>query len=91
MTPEEAKIRAERARQLLNDELLKSSLAAGTEAAIAACSLVKDEKEAWRACMTLKACLDVTRALAGHIESAKVIEFNSKRTFVDKVLDRFTA
>lgn len=85
MSPEEAKQRAERAHQLLADSLLKESLAAITEAAIAACAQAKDEKESWRACMTLKACMDVTRSLASHMETAKVVEFNFKPTLRERV------
>lgn len=85
MSPEEAKYRAERARQLLGDEILKGSIASVTEAAIAACSRVKDEKEAWRACMTLKACMDVTKAIASHVETAKVVEFNFKPTLRERI------
>ena len=84
MNQEEASIRAERAKQLLGDSLLKESLASITEAAIAACSQAKDEKEAWRACMTLKACMDVTRSLASHVETAKVVEFNLKPTLRER-------
>ena len=76
MNPEEANARAERAKQLLNDPVLKASLAANVDAALAACTQVRDEKEAWRACMTLKAAMDVTRAIASHIETAKVVEHN---------------
>lgn len=85
MNPEEAKSRAERAKQLLADELLRGSLAALTEAAISACAQARDEKDAWRACMTLKACMDVARGLASHIETAKVIEFNQKPTLRERL------
>ena len=85
MNPEDAKARAERAKQLLGDELLKGSLAALTEAAIAACAQARVEKDAWRACMTLKACMDVARGLASHIETAKVIEFNQKPTLRERL------
>lgn len=85
MTPEEAKLRAERAKQLLGDDLLKGSLAALTEAAIAACSQAKDEKDAWRACMTLKACMDFARGLVSHMETAKVVEFNQRPSLRERL------
>jgi hypothetical protein len=85
MTPEEAKTRAERAKQLLGDELLRGSLAALTEAAIAGCAQAKDEKESWRACATLKACMDIARGLASHLETAKVVEFNQKLTLRERL------
>jgi hypothetical protein len=88
MTPEEASSRAERAKQLLADPLLKDSLAANVNAAIAACSNAKDEKEAWRAGTALRAVMDATQSIASHIETAKVTAFNSQRTFVDKVFRR---
>lgn len=85
MNQEEAKVRAERAKQLLGDELLMGSLASLTEAAIAACAQAKDEKESWRACMTLKACMDVARGLASHMETAKVVEFNQRPTLRERL------
>lgn len=85
MNAEEAKQRADHAHRLLGDTLLKSSLAALTEAAISACTQARDEKEAWRACMTLKSCMDVTRALASHMETAKVVEFNQRPTLRERI------
>ena len=84
MSPEEAKQRAEHAKHILADALFKESLASITESAIAACSQAKDEKDAWRACMALKACMDVARGLASHMETAKVVEFNSKPTLRER-------
>lgn len=85
LNPEEAKQRAERARQLLEDPLLKDSLAANVNAAIAACSQVRDEKEAWRACMNLKAVMDATRSIATHVETGKIIEHNFKPTLRERI------
>lgn len=85
MNAEEAKVRAEHAKRLLEDSLLKSSLSSVTEAAIAACAQARDEKESWRACATLKACMDVTRSLASHMETAKVVEFNLKPTLRERI------
>ena len=85
MNPEDAERNAFHARQLLEDELLKKSLAANIDAAIAACTLVKDEKEAWRACMTLKAAMDVTRSIASHIETGKIAQFNLKPTLRERI------
>jgi hypothetical protein len=85
MTPEEARTRADHAKRLLEDQLLKASLASVTEAAISACAQSKDEKEAWRACSALKACMDITRALAAHMETAKVVEFNVRPTLRERI------
>ena len=76
MSPEEAELRAGRAKELLSDPLLKASFEANMTAAIAACANAKDEKEAWRACMTLKAVMDATQSIAAHVETAKVVKFN---------------
>ena len=84
MTPEEAQARAERAKQLLADPLLKDSFAANVNAAIALCASAKDEKEAWRACMTLKAVMDATRSIASHVDTAKVVDFNRKPTLRER-------
>jgi hypothetical protein len=81
MTPEDASMRSERARQLLEDSLLKESLAANVNAAIALCASAKDEKEAWRACMVLKAVMDATKSIATHIETDKIMNFNQKKRF----------
>lgn len=85
MTPEEARERADRAKTLLTDPLLKDSLTANVNAAIAACASVKDEKEAWRACMTLKAAMECTKALATHLETAKIIEYNFKPSLRERI------
>jgi hypothetical protein len=85
MNTEEAKARSERAKQLLSDELLKGSLASLTEAAISACAQAKDEKDAWRSCAALKACMDFARGLASHMETAKVVEFNQRPTIRERL------
>ena len=79
MTPEDGQARAERARQLLDDPLLKESFAANVNAAIAACAQAKDEQDAWRACMRLKAVMDATQSIATHVETGKVLEFNKRK------------
>ena len=84
MDQEEAQIRAERAKQLLNDDLLKASFAANIEYLIQSCVMAKDEKEAFRACMALKATFDAQKSIATHIETAEIAKFNfrdvSKKT-----------
>ena len=85
MNLEDAQARAERARQLLDDELLKESFAANVNAAIAYCASAKDEQEAWRACMRLKAVMEATQSIAAHVETGKVVEFNQRKTFRDRL------
>jgi uncharacterized alpha-E superfamily protein len=85
MTPEDAERKAGHAKQLLEDPLLKDSLAANVNAAIAACSQVRDEKEAWRACMNLKAVMDATRSIASHIETGKIIAHNFRPTLKERM------
>lgn len=87
MDKELAQQRAERARQLLDDPLLKASFEANINQGIAMCATAKDEKEAWRACMTLKAVMDATKSIATHIETGKIAEFNSRKPIMQRAKD----
>jgi hypothetical protein len=88
MSPDEANVRAERAKQLLNDEVLMEAFNATHEALISALNIAKTPEEAFKATVALQAYNLIKNCIQSHIETAKVIEFNTKRSFVDKVLGR---
>lgn len=88
MNAEEAKFRAERAQQLLNDEMLKESFRATEEALVNAVAIAKTPEEAFKAAVAYQVFRLIKDSISSHIETAKVIEFNSKKTFVDRVLGR---
>lgn len=88
MTPEEAKSRAERAQQLLDDEMLKEAFSATNEALVGALNVAKTPDEAFKATIALQTFNLIKGCIESHIQTAKVIEFNSKRTFVDRILGR---
>lgn len=88
MTPEEAKLRAEKARQLLNDPELKAAFDDTRDALISALNIAKSQDEAYKAAIALQTFELIKGCIESHIQTAKVIEFNSKKTFVDRVLGR---
>lgn len=88
MTPEEAKLRAEKARQLLGDEMLKEAFDATHAALLDAVALAKTPEESFKAAVAIQVHRLIRDCITSHIETAKVIEFNNKRTFVDRVLGR---
>ncbi len=82
MNPEEAKIRAERAKQLLEDPLLKETFDSVEQALIAAAKSVKSDAEAMKACIAMQVFDILKNHITAHIETAKVVEFNfTKRKF----------
>lgn len=79
MTPEEAQIRAERAKQLLEDPLLKETFNSVEAALIAAAKSSKSESDAMKACIAMQVFDILKNHIASHIETAKVVEFNFTR------------
>jgi glycerol-3-phosphate acyltransferase PlsY len=88
MNPEEAQIRAEQAKQLLRDPMLIESFNATQEALVGAVKVARTQDESYKAAVALQVFDLIKGCITSHIETAKVIEFNSKRTFVDKILGR---
>jgi hypothetical protein len=67
---------------------LRSAFDATHEALISSLNIAKTPEEAFKATVALQAFNLIKGCIESHIETAKVIEFNSKRTFVDKILGR---
>lgn len=78
LTPEEANIRAERARQLLEDPLLKESFDLAERALIQAIRSAKTDTEAFKATIAFQVFEVIRDSIRTHIETAKVMEYNFK-------------
>ena len=76
MTPDEAKIRAERAKQLLDDPLLKESFDLAQTALIQAIRVAKTDQEAFKATIAFQVFELVRDSIRTHIETGKIIEYN---------------
>jgi hypothetical protein len=85
MNPEEAKARAERAKQLLSDTLLKESFDLAHEAIIQAVRVAKTEQEAFKAAIALQTYHLIKDSISTHIETGKIIEYNFKPTLRERV------
>ncbi len=76
LTLEEAKDRAERARRILEDPMVKETLSAAHEALINSVGLAKNEGEAYKAAIALQVFNLIVDSLKAHLETAKIIEYN---------------
>lgn len=85
MNPEEAKARAERAKQLLNDPMLKESFDLAEKALIQALRVAKSEQEAFKATIAFQVFEVIRDSIKTHIETAKVIEYNFKPTLRERI------
>jgi hypothetical protein len=85
MTPEEAKSRAERARQLLEDPMLKEVFNDAEKALNQAVRAAKTEQEAFKAAIACQVFELLRNQIQSHIETAKVIEFNFKPTLRERI------
>ena len=85
MTPDEAKARAERARQLLEDPMLKEAFDASEEALNRAVRAAKTKDEAFKAAIACQVFDLIKGSLQGHIETAKIVEYNFKPTLRERI------
>ena len=85
MTPEEASARAERAKQLLDDPILKASFDLAHEAIIQAVRVAKTEQEAFKAAVALQTYHLIKDSISTHIETGKIISFNLKPTLRERI------
>lgn len=89
MNPDEAKARAEHARQLLEDPMLKESFDLAQTALIQAIRVAKTDQEAFKATIAFQVFEVIRDSIKTHIETEKVIEYNFKdRTLLDKLSGR---
>jgi hypothetical protein len=90
MTPEEAKSRAERAKQILGDSLVKEAFSAAEEALNRAVRAAKTEPEAFKAAIACQVFDLIKGSIEGHITTAQIIEYNfkDKTSLLDRVMGR---
>lgn len=76
MTKEEAQVRAARAKQILDDELVKEAFSAAEDALNRAVRAAKTEGEAFKAAIACQVFDLIKGSIEGHITTAKIIEYN---------------
>jgi D-hexose-6-phosphate mutarotase len=85
MSPDEAKIKAERARQLLDDEILKESFDLAHTAIQQALRVAKTPEESFKATIALQTFFLIKDSISTHIETGKIIEYNFKPTLRERI------
>ena len=85
MTPELANDRAERAKLLLNDSLLKEAFSASEDALNRAVRAAKTEQEAFKAAIACQVFDLIKGSIEGHIETAKIVSYNFKPTLRERI------
>jgi hypothetical protein len=87
LTPDEAAVRAERAKQLLEDPLLQETFKAAQDALIAAVELAKTESEFYKAGLALQVFRLIKDSISSHIATAQIMQFNFKdrTSFLDRI------
>ena len=85
MNPEEAKARAERAKQLLSDSLLKESFDLAYEAIQQALRVAKTPEESFKATIALQMYYLIKDSISTHIETGKIIEYNFRPSIKERL------
>ena len=85
MNPDEAKVKAERAKQLLDDPLLQESFDLAHEALLQALRVAKTPDEAFKATVALQTYHLIRDSIQTHIETGKIIQYNFKPTLRERV------
>ena len=85
MTPEEVRQRAERARQILEDPMVKEAFRATEEALNRAVRSAKTEGEAFKAAIACQVFDLIKGAIEGHIQTAKITEYNFRPTLRERI------
>jgi len=85
VNPEEAKVRAERAKQLIDDPLLKESFDLAHEAIQQALRVAKTPEESFKATIALQTFYLIRDSIKTHIETGKIIEYNFKPTLRERI------
>lgn len=85
MTPEEASARAERAKQLMDDVLLKESFDLAHAAIQQALRVAKTPEESFKATIALQTYFLIRDSITTHIETGKIISYNFKPTLRERV------
>jgi uncharacterized MAPEG superfamily protein len=85
LTPEEAKARADEAKILLANTMLKDAFNASEDALNRAVRAAKTEQEAFKAAIACQVFDLIKGSISGHIETAKIIEYNFKPTLRERI------
>lgn len=85
MKPEEGQRKAEHAKQLLEDVLLKESFDLAHTAILQALRIAKTPEESFKATVALQTFHLIKDSITTHIETGKVIEYNFRPTFREKL------
>jgi hypothetical protein len=88
MTPEDAKARADQAKFLLSNPLLKECFENAEIALNQAVRQAKTETEAFKAAIACQVFELIRGQIQAHLETEKVINFNQKKSILDSVLRR---
>jgi hypothetical protein len=85
LSPEEAGQKAERAKQLLEDPIIKESFDLAHTAILQAIRVAKTEQEAFKAAVALQTYHLIKDSISTHIETGKIISYNFKPTIRERV------
>jgi hypothetical protein len=85
LTPEEAGARAERAKKLMDDVLLKESFDLAHAAILQALRIAKTPEESFKATVALQTYHLIRDSISTHIETGKIISYNFKPTLREKI------
>jgi hypothetical protein len=85
MNPEEAKVRAARAKQLLEDPMLMESFDLAHTAILQAIRVAKTPEEAFKATVALQTYHLIKDSISTHIETGKIIEYNFKPSLRERI------
>jgi len=85
VNPEEAVARAERAKQLLEDPMLKEAFSASEDALNRAVRSAKTPEEAFKAAIACQVFDLIKGSIEGHITTAKIIEYNFKPSLRERI------
>lgn len=89
MTPEEAKNKADHAKQLLSDPILQESFDLAHEALLQALRVAKTQDEAFKATVALQTYHLIKDSISTHIETGKIIEYNFRdKTMLERITGR---
>jgi hypothetical protein len=88
MNQEEAKTKAAEATRVLNEPLLKEAFSNVEAALQQALRQVKTEQEAFKAAIACQVFDLIRSQLEAHVETAKIMSFNTQKGFLDRVLGR---
>jgi hypothetical protein len=85
VTPEEAKFKGDRAKQLLDDPIIKESFDLAHAAILQALRVAKTQDEAFKATVALQTFHLIKDSISTHMETGKIMAYNFKPTLRERV------